>query len=157
MWPHARVGQHIKDPPEPSNPGHAKLPHTSRAFACAVYSAEKALSYMPPLSLLSPYGNFKTQFIYPLLQEAFLTPWSVKCPSSVLQRPQSLATNVIYSPVGSPYLTQLLKGQAHVWLPATTSEPNGEPGTQTPNKCLLDKGPIECHHQGLLRKSIWSQ
>lgn len=60
----------------------------------------------------SSFANFRTQPVYPLLQEAFLGSLvRIKCPLSVFQRPWSLATEVVCPPVGFPYLTQPLQDE----------------------------------------------
>lgn len=131
----------------PPAPVCQAAPHL-RASARAVCTAWTAPSHVPaptpPVTSLSLLLITCLTYI-PLPQEAFPDSLvKVKCPSSVLQRPQLLATEVTCSPVGL-HLTQLLEDQAYLWLPAATPEPSTEPGTQASNRCSLHKEPTESH------------
>lgn len=62
------------------------------AFARARLLSPGASLYTPAAS----FANFRTQLVYPLLQKAFLGSLvRIKCPSSVFQRPWSLATEAV--------------------------------------------------------------
>ena len=101
-WPHARVG---KTCPRRLRPQTCQAVSHLETFACTRALCREASLYMPA----SSFANFRTQPVYPLLQEAFLGSLvRIKCPLSVFQRPWSLATEVVCPPVGFPYLTQPL-------------------------------------------------
>lgn len=114
----------VRAPPAPVCQAASHL----QASARAVCTAWTAPSHVPPVTSLSLL--LITCLTYtPLLQEAFPNSLvKVRCPSSVLRRPQSLVTEVTCSPVGLLNLSQLLEDQAYLWLPAATPEPSTEPG-----------------------------
>lgn len=84
-----------------------------------------AAPFVTSLSLSSSsYTNLSTELICSLLQEDFADSLvKVKCPTSVLQKPQPLATQVIRSLLGLPLLnSQKIRpiscSQPQLWSPA---------------------------------------
>lgn len=87
--PRARVG---KTCPRCLQPQACHAASHLEAFARARLLGPEASLYTPA----SSFANFRTQLVYPLLQKAFLGSLvRIKCPSSVFQRPWSLATEAV--------------------------------------------------------------
>lgn len=85
-WPRARAGKPCPlVPPAPGVPCRI-IPRS----LCPCPSTQ------PRYTPASSFANFRTQLVYPLLQKAFLGSLvRIKCPSSVFQRPWSLATEAV--------------------------------------------------------------